>query len=86
MASPTIREIPWAGNVDSKRSMIAYCFSLGSRVVLWVSKKQPAVALSSTKAKYKSACFASCEAVCLRRILGDMGKVQSKPTQLLCDS
>ena len=70
----------WAGDVDSRRSVSGYCFSLGSGVVSWVSKKQPTVALSSTEAQYKSACFASYEAVWLRRILGDMGAEQSKPT------
>ena len=53
--------------------MSGYCCSLGSGVVSWVSKKQPTVALSSTEVEYKSACFASCKVVWLRRFLGDMG-------------
>ena len=44
------------------------------------------VSLASTEAEYKSAFFDPCEVVWLRRILGDMGVVQSKPTQLLCDN
>ena len=44
------------------------------------------VALSSTEAEYKAACFASCEALWLRRLLGDMGAVQEQPTMLLCDN
>ena len=76
-----------ARSVDNKRSvMIRCCFSLRSRVVSWVSKKQPMIALSSTEDEYKSTCFASCEAVQLRMILGDMGTLQSKPTQLLCNN
>ena len=62
----------WARDVDSRRSMTGYYFSLGSGAVSWVSKKQPTVAFSSTKAEYKLSCFASCEAVWLRRILGDV--------------
>ena len=76
----------WAGDIDSRRSVTGYCFSLGSGVVSWISKKQPTVALSSTEAEYKAACFAACEAVWLRRILGDMGAVQEQPTELLCDN
>ena len=76
----------WAGDMDSRKSITYYCFSLGSRVVSWVSKKQPTVALSSTEADYKSACFASCEAMWLRRIFGDLGIAQSKPTHLSCDN
>ena len=70
----------WAGDMDNRRSMLGYYFSLGSRVVSWVSKKQPTVAISSIEAEYKSVCFASYEAVWLRRILGDMGAMQSDPT------
>lgn len=76
----------WAGDIDGKRSMTSYCFSLGSGVISWISKKQPKVALSSTKAEYKAACFASCEALWLRKLLGDMGAVQEKPIVLLCDN
>ena len=65
----------WVGDVDSKRSVIGYYFSLGSGVVSWVSTKQYTVALSSIEAEYIVACFASYEAIWLRRILGDMGVV-----------
>ena len=66
--------------------MIGYYFSLGSGVVSWVNKKQSIVALSSNKAEYKSSCFASCEAVWLRMILGEMGAMQNKLMQLSCDN
>lgn len=76
----------WAGDIDGRRSVTGYCFSLGSGVISWISKKQPTVALSSTEAEYKAACFASCEALWLRRLLGDMGAVQQQTTVLLCDN
>ncbi|MCO5578197.1 hypothetical protein L7F22_032035 [Adiantum nelumboides] len=58
----------------------------GFGVISWISKKQPTVALSSTEAEYKAACFASCEALWLSRLLGDMGAIQEQPTMLLCDN
>ena len=76
----------WAGDVDSKKSIFGYCFSLGSGVFSWISKKQPTVALSSTKAKYKATCFASCEVIWLRRILWHMGVQQEDATMLRCDN
>ena len=44
------------------------------------------MALSSTEAEYKAACFAACEAVWLRRILADMGIPMSMATTLKCDN
>ena len=63
----------WIGDLDSRRSVTGYCFTLGSGCISWISKKQPTVALSSTEAEYKATCFAACEARWLRRILSDMG-------------
>ncbi|MCO5611850.1 hypothetical protein L7F22_066109 [Adiantum nelumboides] len=76
----------WVGDIDGRRSVTGYCFSQGSGVISWISKKQPTVALSSIEAEYKPACFTSCEALWLRRLLGDMGAVQEQPTMLLCDN
>eukprot|EP00253_Pinus_taeda_P026180 PITA_26180 len=63
-----------------------YVFSLGSGAVTWTSKKQQAVALSSTEAEYRGAVKASCEAVWLRRMLADMHASQTGPTSLFCDN
>ncbi|MCO5606038.1 hypothetical protein L7F22_060225 [Adiantum nelumboides] len=76
----------WAGDGDSRKSVSGYCFSLGSGIVSWISKKQPTVALSSTEAEYKAACFAACEAVWLRRILTDLGVQVATATTLQCDN
>lgn len=59
---------------------------LASGVISWLSKKQPTVALSSTEAEYRAACTAACEALWLRRILGDMDMAQKDATTLLCDN
>ena len=61
-------------------------FSLGSGVVTWTSKKQQAVALSSTEAEYQGAVKASCKAILLRHMLVDMHFSQAGPTPLLCDN
>ena len=76
----------WAGDCDSRKSVYGYCFSLGSGPFSWSSKKQPTVALSSTEAEYKAACFAACEAVWLRRILAVMGVPIRMATTLRCDN
>eukprot|EP00253_Pinus_taeda_P009934 PITA_09934 len=76
----------WAGSVDDHKSTAGYVFSLGSSAVTWTSKKQQAVALSSTEAEYREAVKASCEAVWLRHMLVDMHVSQTVPTSLFCDN
>eukprot|EP00253_Pinus_taeda_P026732 PITA_26732 len=76
----------WAGSIDDRKSTAGYVFSLGSSAVTWTSKKQQAVALSSTKAEYRGEVKASCEAVWLRRMLADMHASQTGPTSLFCDN
>eukprot|EP00253_Pinus_taeda_P023488 PITA_23488 len=76
----------WAGSVDDRKSTTRYVFSLGSGAFTWTSKKQQAVALSSTEAEYRGAVKASCEAVWLRRMLADMHVSQTGPTSLFCDN
>eukprot|EP00253_Pinus_taeda_P035373 PITA_35373 len=48
-------DFDWAGSVDDRKSTAGYVFSLGSGAVTWTSKKQQAVALSSTEAEYRGA-------------------------------
>eukprot|EP00253_Pinus_taeda_P031672 PITA_31672 len=73
-------------SVDDRKSTAGYVFSLGSGAVTWTSKKQQAVALSSTEAEYRGAVKAPCEAVWLRRMLADMHASQTGPTSLFCDN
>eukprot|EP00253_Pinus_taeda_P003493 PITA_03493 len=76
----------WADSVDDRKSTAGYVFSLGSDAITWTSKKHHAVALSLTKAEYRGAIKASCEAVWLRRMLADMHVSQANPTPLFCDN
>ena len=59
----------WAGNVDDRRSITGYAFSLGFGVITWSSKKQNTVSLSSAEAEYQAMCATTCEAVWLWRLL-----------------
>ena len=53
----------WAGNVDDRRSITGYAFSIGSGVTTWSSEKQNIVSLSSAEAEYQAICATTCEAV-----------------------
>ena len=71
------QKINLEGYVDSvsaidRKSTSRCCFSMGSGVILWFSRKQSGVALISTKVEYVVARSASCEAVWLRKLLFDL--------------
>ena len=55
----------WVGSAINRKSTLGCCFSMGSGVISWFSRKQSCVALSTTEAEYVIACSASCEAVWL---------------------
>jgi hypothetical protein len=61
-------------------------FSFGSGAVSWSSKKQPIVALSSTKVEYKSAAIVACEVVWLQKLLSDLGQSVDAPDVMYCDN
>ena len=76
----------WAGSMDDMKSTSGYCFTLGTGIFSWASKKQERVAHSSAEAEYVSASEATKQVVWLRKILGDMGEKQDMATVLFCDN
>ena len=62
----------WAGSVIDRKSTSGCCFSMGSGVISWFSRKQSCVALSTAEAEYVASCSASCEAVWLWKLLSDI--------------
>jgi transposase InsO family protein len=64
----------FAGNLDTRRSTSGYCFRLGNGAAIsWSSKRQGAVATSTTEAEVYAASEAIKEATYLQGVLGDMG-------------
>jgi hypothetical protein len=76
----------WAGDLTTRRSTGGYCFLLGDSCVIWSSKKQRTVALSTTEAEYMAACSATKEAIWLRSLLKDLGFPQKEPTTIFEDN
>jgi hypothetical protein len=71
---------------EGRRSVAGHCFSLGSGMVSWSSKKQKTLADSTCAAEYMAASEAGRELVWLRTLLGELGFGSSLPTPLLCDN
>ena len=62
----------WAGCSTDRKSTLGCCFSLGSVVISWCSRKQKLVALSTAEAKYMAASSAAQEVVWLCKLLAGL--------------
>ncbi|MCO5605633.1 hypothetical protein L7F22_059816 [Adiantum nelumboides] len=76
----------WGGDFMDKRSTSGYAFSIGNGMISWSSKKQPIVALSSTKAEYCGATMAACEQSWLRVLMVDFGFDNLDSVTIYCDN
>ena len=71
---------------EGRRSVGGYCFSLGSGMVSWSSKKHNTIADSTCAAEYMRASEAGRELVWLQTLLRELCYAPTKATPLLCDN
>eukprot|EP00253_Pinus_taeda_P001451 PITA_01451 len=76
----------WAGDTIDRKSTSDYVLSLGSGPICWSSKKQAAIALSSTEADYRGAVNATIQAIWLQHFLSELGISVHHPTVIWCDN
>jgi hypothetical protein len=76
----------WAGSVYDIKSTSGCCFSMGSAMTSWQSRKQSSIALSTTEAKYIAACSSSCESIWLWKLLTCLFNLDMEATVILCDN
>ena len=74
----------WAGSVSDRRSTSSGCYSLGSAMISWFSRKQSNVALSTADVEYIAACSASCEFIWLRNLMLGLFNLDLDTTVILC--
>ena len=65
------RDADMAGDIDGRRSTSGMLIFLGSAPISWLSLKQKVVALSTCEAEYVAVATAACQALWLRRLLGE---------------
>ena len=75
----------FAGDLDKRRSTSGYVFTLAGGAISWMSKLQEIVALSTTEAEYIAASHACKEAIWLKGLFGEFGRLQDN-IKLFCDS
>ncbi|KAL8112747.1 hypothetical protein AgCh_020162 [Apium graveolens] len=76
----------WVGSLDDRKSTSGSIFFLGSGAITRSSKKQETVALSSSEAEYAAASSAARQALWLRKLLADVGYLQTEATDIFCDN
>ena len=75
----------WASCIDDRRSYTGYAFLLAGAAILWGSKRQKTVALSSTEAEYMALSEGTKEAIYLQSFLQETG-IKSSTTKLYNDN
>jgi hypothetical protein len=76
----------YANCIETSCSVSGYCFSLGSGVISWMSKKQHVVADSSCYAEYIALHDSSHEVAFLRELLAGLHFGTSHPTPIHCNN
>ena len=67
-------------DTDTRRSRSGYIATFNGCPIMWRSRMQPIITLSSTEAEYVALCEAAKEAVWLRRVLTELGFKQGPIT------
>ena len=75
----------YAGDLDRRRSLSGYIFTLCNSAISWKATLQSIVALSTTEAEYISAIEGVKEAIWLRGLVNELGLTQ-KVLTVFCDS
>ena len=75
-------------DIDSRKSIFGYMFTLNGRAICWKSVKQTCIADSTTEAEYVAAFEVAKEAVWLKKFLMDLQVIPSadRPITLYCDN
>ena len=74
-----------AGDKYCRRSTTWYFFTVGGATIIWISKLQKVVALSTIEVEYVAATEASKEMIWLQRFMEELGKKQEN-SRLYYDS
>ncbi|XP_058752128.1 secreted RxLR effector protein 161-like [Vicia villosa] len=55
--------VDWCGDKEDQKSTTGYFFQVFGALILWCSKKQPVMAISTCEAEYIAGSYATCQAI-----------------------
>ena len=76
----------WEGDNIDRKSTSRYVFILAEGPIIWSSKNQSAIALSSIEAQYRGVVTATTQCLWFQGILGECGFESEFSTIIYCDS
>lgn len=84
--APTFCDADWAGDLEGRVSTTGFVLKLNGATIIWGSKKQITVTLSSAESEYLAAGSAAQEVLWARMLLTELGFAQLQPTVLFSDN
>jgi hypothetical protein len=76
----------WSVSASNRKSTSGCCFSLGSTMTSWKSRKQSSISLIMEEAGYIASCSSSCESIWIRMLLKSLFGLEMEATVILCDN
>ena len=76
----------WGGDINDRKSTSGYIFKVSDGAVLWRSKKQTCVALSTAEAEYVALAAATQEALWLKQLIAELTFSNTTPTTIFEDN
>ena len=76
----------FVGDCNDRKSTSGHIFFFGGMAVSWSSQKHSIVALSSCEAEYIAATSATCQAVWMNRLIGELMSNEETKVKLLVDN
>jgi len=79
-------DVDWAGDLEDKRSTTWFVFIMGGGAISWNSKRQPIIALSTTKVEYMASMQATKEAIWMTKLVKELWYMKDKVMVNQCDN
>ena len=76
----------FAGDLDDRKSTTGIVTVINGGCVTWSSHRQKCIATSTAEAEYVACSQLAKDVIWLRRLLGNIGIPQNKPTTIYCDN